>query len=137
LANQSLAKIMGIEPDAFVGRPASALPWTDRDGQPLIKPLLPWQQALDEEQTRRDVLMYLSPAPGQRYTFRVNCSPILAAGEKRGVLISFQDITGLEEKEVALQAATEEAGTANRAKRDFLANMSHEIRTPMTAILGF
>jgi PAS domain-containing protein len=41
LANQSLATIMGVEPDALLGRSAASLPWTDREGQPLITPLLP------------------------------------------------------------------------------------------------
>ncbi len=137
LANQSLANIMGVPADSLIGKQASALPWTARQGLALDKATLPWMQALETLETRRNVLMYIQNLHGQHYTFRVNCSPVLAAEKAQGVLISFQDVTELEEKEIALQIAKEEAVAANRAKSDFLANMSHEIRTPMNAILGF
>ena len=67
-----------------------------------------------------------------------NCSPILSgSGKPAGVLISFDDVTELEQKELELRLSKEEAEQANRFKSEFLANMSHEIRTPMNAILGF
>jgi signal transduction histidine kinase len=37
----------------------------------------------------------------------------------------------------SLEAARDEALTANQAKSDFLAQMSHELRSPLNAIMGF
>ena len=70
---------------------------------------------------------------GRRLTFSVNCTPIL----DQGLMVTFEDITQLEENKAQLALAVDAAERANQSKSEFLANMSHEIRTPMNAILGF
>ena len=68
---------------------------------------------------------YLSNDGAQDTTFSVACRfvPGVGAREAGGVLVSFQDVTHLEQ--------------ASQMRRDFVANVSHELRTPLTALIGF
>ncbi|WP_050927682.1 sensor histidine kinase [Aestuariivita boseongensis] len=68
---------------------------------------------------------FLSNDGAQDTTFTATCRfvPGVGAREAGGVLVSFQDITHVEQ--------------AGQMRRDFVANVSHELRTPLTALMGF
>jgi PAS domain S-box-containing protein len=138
LANQAFASIAGKMPEELIGVSAASFPWSNLDGSLLDREATPWLKALREKALQKNIRISLCDIDSKRRAFIVNCSPIfIGKGQTGGVLISLDDVTELEEKEVALRQSKEAAEVANRAKSEFLANMSHEIRTPMNAILGF
>ncbi len=135
LANSAFSELNGKDAEALVGTNVNALPWVHEDEE---NPVYPWQLAFESgEPTRMDMVSY-KDKDGEHRKFIVNCSPVMGGNQKvGGVLVSMDDVTLLEEKEMLLRQSMEEAEAANHAKTAFLSNMSHEIRTPMTAILGF
>ena len=137
LANRVFAQCAGRQPEALIGRPLSSFDWIEKE-DPGVLDNPPWARVQLGQEPPPSTMLGLVDSQGNLRTFLVNCAPVHGhGGQIRGVLVSFEDVTLIEEKKTELARSKAIAESANRAKSEFLANMSHEIRTPMNAILGF
>ena len=138
LTNSSFCELVGEQADDMIGTPAARFEWHNRDGEAIAADALPWAQTMRDGISTRNLPVSIRRADGISRSFLANSAAIMGDHKTvNGAMISLDDVAELEEKEVALLAATAHAEQANRAKTEFLANMSHEIRTPMNAVLGF
>ena len=134
LANNAMAKTVEKDADALVGKKASQFRFVRMDGVEEM----PWTECGRTQQLVSGTTVHFVDADQTNRIFKVNCSPLFGTeGRIRGVMVSLDDVTLLEQNKIDLRLAKEEADNANKAKSDFLANMSHEIRNPMNAIVGF
>ncbi len=104
MANDAFAKQVDKEPELLVGAKASSLKWKLRrteDGKQL-----PWINSLQSGDKKIGIALNLAtPHMGVR-AMSSNSAPILDdAGKTRGALVTFDDITDVEESNVLLENA--------------------------------
>ena len=105
LANSTFARTIGRPLPALLGRKASELGFgMPKSDSPATD--LPWTQALSSGETRLDSRLTLKTPSSGTSTFVVNATPILGHdGHRRGALVTFDDVTELEQKNQELEEA--------------------------------
>ncbi len=133
MANSSFADHFGKSPQALVGRKGSELGWLDCQRRDQIA-ALPWNRLMAEGLSQQDGSLSLMSAVGAKIKLAVNAAAVTdSSGRQRGCLVTFGDITQLEEKNLALKELVEQLRVSNEEiqsksnELEFLAN-----RDPLT-----
>lgn len=113
LANESFAKSVSRSTEDLIAQSLSQLPWRSE-----VQEEWPWEYAIREHMQRTAVKIHLVVEGGKELSFVVNATPVLD-GEERvtGALISFEDITIMEEQRKTLIHAMQELETSKEQIR--------------------
>lgn len=113
LVNDTLSEKLHSSEKQLLGRKASDMNWQvdpseeERD--------LPWEIALNTGQTRRGINLKLEVKEVE-LTFRVNAVPIQDdGGNRQGTIVSFDDVSELEEKNTLLEGLLQQVSSVQAA----------------------
>lgn len=97
-ANGKLASMVGTPIEELIGANVSDLAWETEDGSGLFS----WQRSLKNEKQVCGEVIRLN-RNSMTYTYTANSAPIFGSkGNCRGVMVSFDDVTALENKKADL-----------------------------------
>lgn len=137
MANKSFASLFGKTPEAMIGLKGSELGWLDYQNPEQIRKL-PWLKVLREDREYRSASLNLMSSHGSKIKLAVKAITVTDnSGECHGTLVTFNDITQLEETNFELSDMVDRLQLANdeihekSQELEFLAN-----RDPMTQCLN-
>ena len=110
MANNAFAKKVNENPDDLLGVNASSLKWKyiNKEEQD-IGSKMPWIYAIKEGVKKIDVALKLSTRGSGVLSLSTNCAPIHDdKGKTRGALVTFDDVTQMQETNVLLENAVGE-----------------------------
>jgi diguanylate cyclase (GGDEF)-like protein/PAS domain S-box-containing protein len=105
LANKAFAEHAGATRESLLGRQVSSLPWTELDGA-VVTALMPWVEAVREGRESTGTTMLLAQGHEESRILQVNAAPVLDGwGRAKGAIITFDDVTELEQRRQELEDA--------------------------------
>lgn len=137
LANAEFSKRLGRSPASLLGVEASSLGWQLGDGSGSPQSV-PWLDAMQRSQTVKGIALSLDAQSSKRLVFNVNASPVLDGwGRAKGAIVTFDDVTELEQKTADLEQALSDL----ERSRDEIRAQNEELKLvartdPLTGLLN-
>ena len=137
LANKAFAETTGRSIEELQGVRADEFNWARPDAA-VGTSEFPWQRAISEGVSQTGVMLGLEESADRQRKFTVNTMPILGGdGRRRGALVTFDDVTSIEEKNVQLEGMLQDLQTS----RDEIRRQNSELTLlatcdPLTSCLN-
>jgi diguanylate cyclase (GGDEF)-like protein/PAS domain S-box-containing protein len=113
MANRSFSNLFGKSPAAMIGLKGSELGWLGYQNSNHIGQL-PWFKVLQDGKEHKGASLSLLNSRGSKIKLAVNAAMVTdSAGKCRGTLVTFDDITQMEEKNFELNDLVEKLQLAN------------------------
>ncbi|MBI9090830.1 MAG: EAL domain-containing protein [Desulfobacterium sp.] len=113
MTNKAFAQLLGKTPKTMIGLKGSELGWLDCHSPKQIKQL-PWFKAMEHGKEQKGISLRLRNSSGNQIKLAVNASILTDnLGKRHGTLVTFDDITQLEEKNFELSDLVDKLQLAN------------------------